>query len=107
METIKIPPKSEINVESCATTTRDGHMITAKTLAKILAELPKPPTVLAMDFEIISNQFLPNNTIIVSKDLADRMGWQPVKSDKKERTESPKKKKGEHRSGPFAQKDFV
>ncbi len=43
-------------------------------LLEIMRNLPEPPTLYAMDYNIVFNDILPNNTIIISKDLAIKLG---------------------------------
>lgn len=67
-----------MKMDDCTTTTRGGHLVTPESLQKMLRGLPEPPTMYAMEykmFEIIPNRFLPDNTIIISMDLAEKMGW--------------------------------
>jgi len=60
------------------TATQRGRMVTLESLRKMLSSLPEPASVYAMDFkvfQVLPSNVLPNNTIIVSMDLAERLGW--------------------------------
>ena len=42
-------------------------------LMEIMKQIPEPPKILSMNFQLFANNFLSKNTIIMSKDIADAL----------------------------------
>ena len=66
--------------ETITNTTSTGngyHNLTLEKLSKLMGELSKPPIIYAIDYKVMGSQFLSNNTIVVSKDIAIKWGiWE-------------------------------
>ena len=63
-------------MDSTTCTTSAGQIFTIADLQKAMNDLPEPPKVFAMDYEILFSSFLTPNTIIISKDIADALELQ-------------------------------
>ena len=66
------------NTGTTFTAQQKGHPITAEQLKKMIESMPETPKILAMEYKtfmVYPNEYLPNNTIIVSMDFAKKMGW--------------------------------
>lgn len=62
----------------CTSTTsgrREG-ILTFDGISKLLSGFPEPPTIIGMDYKVFfvkESQHLPNNTVVISMDLADKL----------------------------------
>jgi len=63
-------------IDTFTNTATTGNLprVKIQDLLNIMRNLPKPPTLYAIDYEIMFSDYLPNNSIIISKDLAERLG---------------------------------
>jgi len=62
------------NNNKTSTTSGNYPKVNIHELLNIMRNLPERPTLYAMDYKLVVNQYLPNNSIIISKDLAEKLG---------------------------------
>lgn len=56
------------------TTTTNIAKLTLADLLKVVESLkPEPPTIYTIDYKLLTGLYLPENTIIVSKDIGDEL----------------------------------
>ena len=48
--------------------------LTLENLRKMVEDFKPSPTIYAMDYTMVVNDYLENNTIVISKDLAKKLG---------------------------------
>jgi hypothetical protein len=60
-------------VESATCTTDKGLKFTIKELQDAMNRLPPPRNIIATDYKVLSNPYLPANTLIISMDLAEEI----------------------------------
>jgi len=73
---IKLPDYYNLDSQCCGTyTTSNGTntKISIAALIETMKQIPEPPKIFSMDFQLFANNLLPKNTIIMSKDIAEAL----------------------------------
>lgn len=60
---------------NCSYTTSSGQNVNVSiaALMEIMKQIPESPKIFSMDISLFTNNLLPKNTIILSKDVADAL----------------------------------
>jgi hypothetical protein len=74
MEEIKLPNNFDHLCNGTYTTNAgDNVKVDIAALLKLMEKIPSPPRLYSMDFKLFASNFLPENTIIMSKDIAEAL----------------------------------